>query len=112
MNDNKRKLIETAVKSIKSGDKNSVLELHKLISVAIRHIALKYLHNLSDAEDLVQDFWADIFRIINSYHYNKNAYGYLCKVVRNKAINRYKELNKNVTLVSSMWITDYLEKAL
>lgn len=37
--------------------------LHEEISPTIRYIALKYLKNDFDADDLVQDFWADIYKI-------------------------------------------------
>lgn len=98
MQGDERSKIERIVKRIKSGEKNLIYDLYESISTPIRHIAYKYLHNYSEAEDLVQDFWADIYLILDSYHYLKNAYGYMCKIIRNRAIDRYRLLHKNETV--------------
>lgn len=95
MDEGERENIEKIVKQIKQGNYDLLDELYINISIALRHIALKYLHNEFDSQDLVQDFWADIYEIIDSYHYHKNAYGYLCKVMRNRAIDRFKYFNHN-----------------
>ncbi len=95
MEGEERDKIEKLVKQINLGEYNLINELHSLISVPIRHIAYKYLHDKLDAEDLVQDFWAEIYKILKLYRFNKNAYGYLCKVIRNKAIDRYRKLHKH-----------------
>lgn len=93
MNDTSKQRIEQLVGKLKTKyDNVYVCELHSLIASSVRYIALKYLHNVSDAEDLVQDFWLDIRRIVNFYHNNKNAFGYLCKTAQNMAINRCKKI--------------------
>lgn len=95
MQGDERDKIEKVVKRIKSGERILVDELYDLISTPIRHIAYKYLHNYDDADELIQDFWADIYTILDSYYYLKNAYGYLCKIVKHRAIDRYRLLHKN-----------------
>ena len=49
--------------------------LYELMSPTIRYIALKYLKNESEADDLVQDFWYDIKKYANGFLIYKNAYG-------------------------------------
>jgi len=95
---NERNRVEKLVRYIKAGKIKYIKELHYQISIPIRHIALKYLHNCIEVEDLVQDFWKDMEQILESYHYNKNAYGYLCKVIKNRAIDRYRQLNRHATV--------------
>lgn len=50
------------------------------------------MKNIEDAEDLEQDFWADIYRIADKFFFFENGFGYICKVMNNMAVNRYKKL--------------------
>ena len=70
----------------------AIEELYDIISPTIRHIALKYLHNQSLADDLVQDFWADIYKIADKFIPFGSGRSYLCKAARNRAINRYNKI--------------------
>lgn len=77
-------------------DMQSVCRLHSLAGGVFRHIALRYLCNSHDADDLVQDFWADIYDIASKYRYNSNAYSYLCRTFTNMAINRAVKKGRDV----------------
>lgn len=77
----------------------AVEALYDLIAPTIRHIGLKYLHELPIAEDFVQDFWADIYRIADCYRFSFNPFGYLCKVATNRAINHYHQLKSDAAKV-------------
>lgn len=79
---------------VRSGDKTCLDLLYGEISPTIRHIALKYLKNDFDADDLVQDFWADIQTIAMGFIFSQNAFSYLCKVMTRRAINRYKSITR------------------
>lgn len=78
---------------IRNNNFQSIELLYDLIAPTIRYIALKYLKNVADADDLVQDFWADIIKISNRFVFQKNGYSYVCKCMNRKAINRYKKLH-------------------
>ena len=79
--------------SIQKGDNESLDLLYKLTAHSIRYIALKYLKNQQEAEDLEQDFWADIYNIADKFTYFKNGFSYLTKIMTHMAINRYYKLN-------------------
>lgn len=51
----RRDAINKYLLGVKSGDKDSLGLLYGEISPAVWHIALKYLQNELDAEDLVRD---------------------------------------------------------
>lgn len=89
----KRNEITDCLKGVKNGDERALVSLYDLISPTLRFIALKYLRNETDAEDLEQDFWMHISKIAEKFSYFQNAYSYLCKVMTNMAINRYKKLH-------------------
>ena len=93
MNQDKNKKINEYLLQIQRTRKIEYVEsLYDLIAPTIRHIALKYMHDKLLADDLVQDFWADIYKISDGYILFGNAHAYLCKVSTNRAINRYKKL--------------------
>lgn len=105
MENNRKKEINKCLMSIKSDhDMQSVFDLHSLIGGVFRHIALRYLSNTQDADDVVQDFWANIFEIASKYHYNTNAFAFLCKAFKNSVLNycikKGKEANRKVYYVN------------
>ena len=59
--------ITMALLAIKNREEYAVERLYKLVGHTIRYIAFKYLKNIEDAEDLEQDFWADIYRIADKF---------------------------------------------
>lgn len=77
-----------------------VEELYDLIAPTVRHIALKYLHDEELADDFVQDFWSDIYKIADGYVFHLNAFAYLCKVVKNRAASRYARLKNERAYVT------------
>lgn len=91
--DTKKSLNELLIKA-RLGEEDSISRLYELMSPTIRYIALKYLKNESDADDLVQDFWYNIKKFANGFLIHKNAYSYLCRVMNRQALNRLKKLNR------------------
>lgn len=75
----KKNEITNCLKGVKNGDESALVSLYDLISPTLRFIALKYLRNETDAEDLEQDFWIHISKIAEKFSYFQNAYSYLCK---------------------------------
>lgn len=59
--------ITMALFAVKDREENAVERLYELVGHTIRYIAFKYLRNVDDAEDLEQDFWADIYRIADKF---------------------------------------------
>ena len=101
MTEGKSKSINECLVQIKRTRKIEYVEtLYDLIAPAVRHIALKYLHDGALADDLVQDFWADIYKIADGYGFYFNAYAYLCRVATNRAINKYRRLKNESAYVT------------
>lgn len=91
----KQLLINNLLYKIKHERSTEAIEdLYSVLSPAIRHISLKYVHDADLADDLVQDFWADIYSIADKFIPFGNGQSYLCKIAKNKAINRYTKLKK------------------
>lgn len=92
MNSHQQKIknVNNALEKIRKGETDGVTELYHEMSHTLRYIALKYLKNDAEADDLVQDFWADIDYIADKFIYIRNGFAYLCKVMNRRATNRYK----------------------
>ena len=56
-------------------------------------IAKNYIKDDLLAEDVVQDSFLDIVKNIKKYEKN-NGYGWICKIVKNNALNALKKENK------------------
>lgn len=83
--------VNNCLVEIKKGDRESVNKLYELVAPSIRYIALQYADNSFDADDLVQDFWRDIFRIAEKFINIRNGYAFLCRVMQRRALNYYKK---------------------
>ncbi len=84
--------ISRYLKGVKDGDRESLELLYYAISPSIRFIALRHIKNRTEVSDLIQDFWAAVPRLAQSYRFTQNAFSYLCKCMHNMALNRAKHL--------------------
>ena len=95
MTEQKRTIINECLVAIRDHGKIEYVErLYSLTIATLRHIALKYMHDVALADELVQDFWADIHKIADGFVFHRNGYAYLCQVMTNRAINKYRKLKK------------------
>ncbi len=94
MNLDKQRRITEYLLSIKRGDERSLDFLYNEIAKNVRHIALSYFPDKDEAEDFIQDFWADIYKIADKFRFSKNGYGYLYRVLTRRALNRLKTLKR------------------
>ncbi|MEG1613840.1 MAG: sigma-70 family RNA polymerase sigma factor [Clostridia bacterium] len=95
MDKSTKEAINTCIEGVRQRNEASLNELHSLIAPTLRYIALKYLKSTFEADDLVQDFWENIYKIVDGFVYGKNGFGFLCKTMNRIAINRYKKLYRD-----------------
>ena len=111
MHDEKKKVINKYLIGIKNRDSESLELLYELIAPTIRYIALKYMKNVDEADDLVQDFWAEIYKLADNFIFVKSGFSYLCKAITRKALNRLKKMNREnstkVEFVNYLDVEDY-----
>ena len=77
--------INKCLTEIRKGDRESVNTLYDLMAPYIRYIALQYTDNTFDADDLIQDFWRDIFKTAARFVNIGNGYAYLCNAMQKRA---------------------------
>ena len=88
---NKKQAIEKCLKNISDGDREAAGLLYDLTQSGLYFTAFRYLRNERDAEDLMSEFWANIYDIAKKYRFSFNAYGYLNKAVANMALMRLRK---------------------
>lgn len=94
MNLDKQRRITEYLLRIKRGDEKSLDFLYDEIAKNVRHIALSYFPDKDEADDFIQDFWADICKIAGKFRFFKNGYGYSYRVLTRRALNRLKALKR------------------
>lgn len=106
-------LINSYINKIKTGEDEYLKPLHDLVGPSLRYIALKYLKNDFDADDLLQDFWLNIHKLASKFVFNYNGFSYLCKIMTHMAINRYNKLKRdkkfNIEYVDYLNVEEYSE---
>ena len=87
------KEINNLIYEVRDGNENSLNRLYKIMSPTLHHIALKYLKDVDDAQDIVQEFWVDIYRLCSAFIFSQNGFSFLCKAMTRRSINAYRKLH-------------------
>lgn len=75
---------------------------------ALYGMALKYTHNETEAEDLVQDALIKAYNSFNSYEEGTNCRAWLFRILTNTFINKYRRSKRERAYVDKV-LTEYLE---
>ncbi len=81
---------QTLVEQCKTGNAGSQYELYSLYVDAMYNVALRFMGNKEDAEDMVQDSFIDAFKKLHSFKYESSFGAWLKRIVINKSINYLK----------------------
>lgn len=99
--------INKCISDIKHGDDEAVTRLHKFMGNHLKFIALKFLKNETEAEDLIQDFWLDIKKYCEKNWYSANGFNYLTKIFQNLARMRLRQLHRRKEPLSLKEIQEF-----
>jgi len=78
---------EYALSLIANGDEEGVNLLYECMGKTMLFVARQVVRDSFAAEDVVQDSFLKIVKNISKYKRGTNAYGWVCKIVRNTALN-------------------------
>ncbi len=92
-NNTHRELVEKC----KRGDRPSQFELYRLYSKAMYNVCLRMLRDESDAEDVLQNAFIDIFTKLSSFKFESSIGAWIKKVVVNNCINFLKKRRLQIT---------------
>ena len=88
MDEQKNKWLGQQIKLIAEGDTEAISRIYTEIGKVMFAVATIYLKDPADREDVVQDALLTIVRKADRFRENKNAYGWITKIVENLAKNK------------------------
>jgi RNA polymerase sigma-70 factor, ECF subfamily len=75
------------IKGLMEGDSRIFKELVEKFQLPVINTCLGIVHNRSDAEDLAQDVFVEVFRSIQSFRSNSKLSTWIYRIAVNKSIN-------------------------
>lgn len=95
MNIELREKTEYALSLIKDGNDNGVDMLYSAMGKVMLMVARGVVKDLYTAEDVVQESFLKIVKNAHKYKSGTNAYAWVCKIVRNTALNTLKSTQRH-----------------
>ncbi len=75
----------------KAGNRKAQYQLYKLYSKAMFNICYRMLNNIEEAEDLLQEAFAEAFNKLESFRFESTFGAWLKRIVVNRCINHLKK---------------------
>lgn len=75
------------VELCRRGDKHAYYEIYRQYAKPMLNSSMRIVNNLADAEDMVQEAFADAFKNIESFTYKSSFEAWLKRIVINKSIS-------------------------
>src|ERR1700737_4061558 len=84
-------LKDELVERCKRGDRRSYEELYHKYSRAMYNTSLRIVNHAGDAEDVLQEAFADAFRSLEEFNYKSTFGAWMKRIVINKSINQLRK---------------------
>lgn len=93
-----RKEINSILFCLQKGDKSKQQALFDVTYNNLKVIALKYVSDKNDYEDVLLEAYLRAFQYISTFNINYDGYNWLCKIVQNVAYDFNKKFLPTVSL--------------
>ena len=98
-----RRELERLLSGIAAGRSEDMSELYSRTRTAVYSLALSYLGNAHDAQDITQDTFVQVWERAGQYRPNGSPMGWLLTVCRNLALMRIRRADRHADLDDSGW---------
>ena len=88
---------------IAGGEREALAELYQRTRVAVYGLALSYLKNIHDAQDVTQDVYVQVWDCAEQYRPTGSPMGWLLAVCRNLCLMRLRREERRTTLSEEEW---------
>ena len=88
---------------VAGGDRDALAELYQRTRAAVYGLALSYLKNAHDAQDLTQDVYVQVWDCAAQYRSTGSPIGWLLTVCRNLCLMRLRREERHAALSEEEW---------
>ena len=89
--------------SIAGGERDALAELYQRTRSAVYGLALSYLKNTHDAQELTQDVYVQVWNCAEQYRPTGSPMGWLLTVCRNLCLMRLRREERHAALSEEEW---------
>ncbi len=90
LSDEERSNVNAYINRIAQGEISALNELYLLLGGRLLSVAQGIMRNRYNAEDVLHDSLIKIVRYAKNFKFGTNGYAWLCKIVKNTALNKIK----------------------
>jgi len=96
---------EKLISDLKQGNQKALEELYSLYKNKVYNTVISYIQNPSDAEEITQDIFIEIFRSIHKFKSESNLSTWIYRITINKSLDfiRYSKRKKRLASISSIF---------
>ena len=98
-----RQELQQQLLRIAGGEREALTELYQHTRLAVYGLALSYLKNVQDAQDLTQDVYVQVWNCAEQYCPSGSPIGWLLTVCRNLCLMHLRREKKNAALSEEEW---------
>ena len=98
-----RHQLQQLLHRIAGGEREALAELYQRTKTAVYGLALSYLKNAHDAQDLTQDVYVQVWNCAKQYRPAGSPIGWLLTVCRNLCLMRLRREKNNAALSEEEW---------
>ena len=98
-----RRELQRLLIRVAGGDRDALAELYQRTRAAVYGLALSYLKNAHDAQDLTQDVYVQVWDCAGQYRSTGSPMGWLLTVCRNLCLMRLRREERHAALSEEEW---------
>lgn len=95
--------LDELLSGIAAGNRDSLAQLYDRTRAAVYGLALSYMKNKSDAEDVAQDTYVQIWNCAKSFRPQGRPMAWLMTVTRNMALQQLRRKGREQTMEPEEW---------
>ena len=95
--------LQQLILRVAGGEREALAELYQRTCSAVYGLALSYLKNAHDAQDLTQDVYVQVWDCAEQYRPTGSPMGWLLAVCRNLCLMRLRRTERHAVLSEAEW---------
>ena len=100
----RRRALDRLLQGVAGGDRDALAELYGRARTAVYALALSYLKNPTEAEDVTQDTFVQIWEKAPAYRSEGKALAWIMTIARNLALMRLRRQQRAGDLTEEEWM--------